>query len=437
MKRLFAIMMLALAALGCTEDREHILKVYNWADYIDEELLDEFEVWYQEQTGEPVKIIYQTFDINETMLSKIELGHEDYDVVCPSDYIIERMLMNDLLLPIDRDFGQTPDYTVNVSPYIVEKFNQIEGHGKNANDYSVGYMWGTVGLIYNTRHVNAEETDTWDVLLNPDYSGKLLMKDAFRDVYTALLIALNKEKIDSAEVDIRELTFDASESSIALVEEYINRFRSHIGGWEADFGKEQMTKELAWLNMSWSGDAAWAIEEAAEIGVELAYSIPETGSVVWFDGWVIPKYAQNIKAARYFINFMCKPENALRNMDMIGYVSTISSPEVLEAMSDEEEYDAVDVSYFFGEGCDSVHVDQIMYPDRRIVDSCGMMHDTGTEDLLKMWSRVKGANASAWTYILIVLVLGGLITLVILKYTRKAQRRKASARKRKYAYETS
>ena len=431
MKRLSAIILLALAALGCTEDREHILKVYNWADYIDEELLDEFEVWYEEQTGEPVEIIYQTFDINETMLSKIELGHEDYDVVCPSDYIIERMLMNDLLLPIDRDFGQTPDYTGLVSPYIVEKFNQIEGHGKNANDYSVGYMWGTVGLIYNTKYIDAAQTGSWDVLLNPDYSGKLLMKDAFRDVYTALLIALNKEKIDLGEVDIRELTFDASEESIALVEEYINRFRSHIGGWEADFGKEQMTKELAWLNMSWSGDAAWAIEEAAEIGVELEYSVPKTGSVVWFDGWVIPKYARNIKAARYFINFLCMPENALRNMDMIGYVSTIGCPEVLESMSDEDEYDAVDVSYFFGEGCDSVHVDQIMYPDRRIIDRCGMMHDTGTEDLLKMWSRVKGANASAWTYILIVLVLGGLITLVIIKYVRKAQRRKAYARKRK------
>ena len=192
-----------------------------------------------------------------------------------------------------------------------------------------------------------------------------------------------------------------------------------------------MTKELAWLNMSWSGDAAWAIEEAAEIGVELEYSVPETGSVVWFDGWVIPKYARNVKAARYFINFMCKPENALRNMDMIGYVSTIGCTEVLESMSDEEEYDAVDVSYFFGEGCDSVHVDQIMYPDRRIIDRCGMMHDTGTEDLLKMWSRVKGANASAWTYILIVLVLGGLVTLVIIKYVRKAQRHKAYARKRK------
>ena len=108
-KILFAVIM-ALTLFGCSEDRNAILKVYNWADYIDEDLLGEFEEWYFEQTGENVEIIYQTFDINETMLSKIELGHEDYDVVCPSDYIIERMLKNDLLLPIDRDFGETPDY---------------------------------------------------------------------------------------------------------------------------------------------------------------------------------------------------------------------------------------------------------------------------------------------------------------------------------------
>ena len=99
MKRILYLALAALLLMGCSEDRSQILKVYNWADYIDEELLDEFEVWYEEQTGEKVEIIYQTFDINETMLSKIELGHEDYDVVCPSDYIIERMLKNDLLLP--------------------------------------------------------------------------------------------------------------------------------------------------------------------------------------------------------------------------------------------------------------------------------------------------------------------------------------------------
>ena len=430
MKRIIYLVIAAFVLLGCSEDRSEILKVYNWADYIDEELIGEFEQWYEEKTGESVKIIYQTFDINETMLSKIELGHEDYDVVCPSDYIIERMLMNDLLLPIDRDFGNTPDYTSNVSPYIIEKFNQIEGHGKNANDYSVGYMWGTVGLIYNPEFVAAEETASWDILRDPKYQGKILMKDAFRDVYTSLLIALNKEKIDAGERDIPSITFDASEESISMVEAYLNSFKESVAGWEADFGKEQMTKGLAWINMSWSGDAQWAIDEAAEIGVELEYAIPQTGSTVWFDAWVIPKYAKNIKAARYFINFMCMPENAIRNMDYIGYVSTIGGEEVLESMSDSEEFEPIDVSYFFGPEADSVCVNPVMYPDSKVIERCGMMHDCGTEDLLRMWSRVKGDSASVWTYTLICLVFAGLIGAVIYKYTRKSHRRRKYSKRK-------
>ena len=431
MKKILYLAVAALMLWGCSEDRDHILKVYNWADYIDEDLIDEFEVWYEEQTGEPVEIIYQTFDINETMLSKIELGHEDYDVVCPSDYIIERMLKNDLLLPIDRDFGSTPDYTVGVAPYIADKFNQIEGHGKNANDYSVAYMWGTVGLIYNPKYVPEEEAKSWNVLLNPDYKGKILMKDAFRDVYTSLLIALNKDEIDAGRKDIGSLSFDSSDESIALVENFLNSFKESVSGWEADFGKEQMTKELAWMNLSWSGDAQWAIDEAAEMGIDLRYDIPAEGSSVWFDGWVIPKYARNVKAASYFINFMCMPENALRNMDMTGYVSAIGGEQILESMTDDEEYEALDASYFFGEGADSVHVNHIMYPDKATVERCAMMHDTDTEALLKMWSRVKGDSASAWTYILICLVFAGLISAVILKYTRKSHRRKRYSKRRK------
>ena len=431
MKKLLYIVAAVLLLAGCSEDREHILKVYNWADYIDEELIDEFEVWYEEQTGEPVKIIYQTFDINETMLSKIELGHEDYDVVCPSDYIIERMLANDLLLPLERDFGDTPDYIGNVAPYIVEKFNQIEGNGKNANDYSVGYMWGTVGLIYNPKYISDSEVKDWDVLKNPAYAGKVLMKDAFRDVYTALLIALNKEAINAGEKDIRTLPFDTSEESIKLVEDYLNSFKESVCGWEADFGKEQMTKELAWINLSWSGDAQWAIDEATDIGMELRYAIPQTGSAVWFDGWVIPKYAKNIKAARYFINFMCKPENALRNMDMTGYVSAIGGEEILQSMTDPEEFDPIDVSYFFGPQADSVCINQVMYPEKNIIERCAMMHDRGTEELLKMWSRVKGDSASAWTYILICLVFAGLIAAVIMKYTKKRYRRRRYAMRRR------
>lgn len=431
MKKILYIALAALMLAGCSEDRAHILKVYNWADYIDEELLDEFEQWYEEQTGEPVKIIYQTFDINETMLSKIELGHEDYDVVCPSDYIIERMLANDLLLPLERDFGETPDYLDNVAPYISQKLSEIDGHGKDANDYCVGYMWGTVGLIYNPKYISDEEVKDWSVLKNPDYKGKVLMKDAFRDVYTALLIALNKEALDSGEKDLRSLPFDTSEGSIKLVEDYLNSFKESVCGWEADFGKEQMTKELAWINLSWSGDAQWAIDEAEAIGMELRYAVPETGSAIWFDGWVIPKYAQNVKAARYFINFMCKPENALRNMDMTGYVSAIGGDEVLESMTDTTEYEPIDVSYFFGPQADSACINPVLYPDNSIVERCGMMHDAGTEELLKMWSRVKGDSASAWTYILICLVFAALIFAVIYKYTKKRYRRMRYAKKRK------
>ena len=431
MKKILIAIALVLALAGCSEDRSHILKIYNWADYIDEDLIDEFEVWYEEETGEPVEIIYQTFDINETMLSKIELGHEDYDVVCPSDYIIERMLKNDLLLPLDRNFGETEDYISNVAPYISDKLGQIEENGRNARDYSVGYMWGTVGLIYNPKYIAEEHVSSWDVLRNPAYSGKVLMKDAFRDVYTAFLVALNKEAIDAGEKSLETLTYDTSEESIALVEEYLNSFREGVCGWEADFGKEQMTKELAWINLSWSGDAQWAIDEAAEIGMELKYNIPETGSVIWFDGWVIPKYARNVKAANYFINFMCKPENALRNMDMTGYVSAIGGDMILENMSDPDSYDSVDASYFFGPQASSAHVNPVMYPARKTVETCGILHDTDTEALLKMWSRVKGDNASAWTYILICIVFAGLITLVILKYTRKAYRQRN--RRRKYA----
>ena len=428
MKRILSVIAAAFVLLGCSEDRSHILKVYNWADYIDEELLKEFEDWYFEQTGENVEIIYQTFDINETMLSKIELGHEDYDVVCPSDYIIERMLKNDLLLPLDFDFGKTPNYIENVAPYIDEKFSQIEGSGKDARDYSVGYMWGTVGLIYNPKYV--ENAGSWEVLRNPAYKGKVLMKDAFRDVYTTLLIGLNREAIDAGEKDMNALSFDTSEESIKLVEDYLNSFKESVSGWEADFGKEQMTKELAWINLSWSGDAQWAIDEAAEMGMDLRYDIPSEGSVVWFDGWVIPKYAKNIKAASYFINFMCKPENAIRNMDMTGYVSVIGGDEILEAMTDSTEYEPLDASYFFGEKADSVCLNHIMYPDKATVERCAMLHDTDTNALLQMWSRVKGSNASAWTYILIFIILGGLITAVIMKYYRKNRRKKKHLHKK-------
>ena len=430
---LFIIAILTLTLnIGCSRDesRKSILKVYNWADYIDEELLGEFEEWYKEQTGEEVTVIYQLFDINEIMLAKIERGKEDFDVVCPSEYIIERMLENDLLLPIDKNFGSTPNYIENISPYIKDVFSRIDGNGKNANDYAVGYMWGTTGFLYNTKYVSREEVSSWSALWNPKFNKKLLVKDAFRDVYSPLLIYANHDKIVSGEVKMDDLMHDSSDESIAVVEALLKKAKPYIAGWEADFGKEIMTKEKAWLNLSWSGDAVWAIEEASDVGVELDYVVPDEGSIVWFDGWVIPKYAKNTKAASYFINFMCMPENAIRNMDASGYVSVIASDEVKEYMSEaavESGYEEPqDLSYFFGEGADSVVINPALYPDRSVIERCAMMHDSGsrTEALLAMWSRVKGDNLNNWMVIVILLSFAVLLVVGVMRKLKQRRRKR-------------
>ena len=435
MKRILHILLalVTLLAVGCSNDdaRKSILKVYNWADYIDEELLTEFQDWYYEQTGEEVEVVYQLFDINEIMLAKIERGKEDFDVACPSEYIIERMLKNDLLLPINKDFGSTPNYLGNVSPFIHDVFDKIDGNGKNANDYAVGYMWGTTGFLYNTKYVTREEASTWSSLWNAKFDKKLLIKDAFRDVYSPLLIYANQERVKSGEVTLDELMHDATDESIAVVEALLKQAKPYVAGWEADFGKEIMTKEKAWLNLSWSGDAVWAIEEAEAVGVELDYVVPDEGSIVWFDGWVIPKYAKNTKAAAYFINFMCMPENAIRNMDEIGYVSVIGTPDVMEYMSKSAVEAGVehttDLTYFFGEEADSVVINSAMYPDRKVIERCAMMHDSGprTEAMLAMWSRVKGDNLNNWMVVVIFIAIGFLIVVgVVRKLKKRRQRRR-------------
>ncbi len=431
MKKILTFIAAAAMLCGCGEDRSTILKVYNWSDYIDESVIGDFESWYEEQTGEKVKVIYQTFDINETMLSKIEKGHEDYDVVCPSDYIIERMLQADLLLPLDRDFGQTPNYIDgNVAPYIKSCFDKMEGKGKNANDYSVGYMWGTTGILYNAKYVSDEEASTWDIIRNPKFAGKIFIKDSARDVFSQIIIYLRQKELQEGKLTLDDLMYDSSDESLSEVENYMKQVKDLVAGWEADFGKEQMTQERGWVNLTWSGDAVWAIEEAREIGVDLRYVCPKEGFTVWFDGWVIPKYARNTKAAKYWINFMCRPDIAIRNVEVTGYVSVLGSPELMEAFSDEE-YSPADLSYFFGPEATAVCADPVLYPDGETIARSTMEHDWGerTEPLIAMWSRVKGDNASNMTLIVIsTFLLGAVIAAVsskLNKSRRKGGRRKA------------
>lgn len=420
---------------GSNEQRSHVLKIYNWADYIDEDVLAEFPAWYKQQTGEDIRIIYQVFDINEIMLTKIERGHEDFDVVCPSEYIIERMLKKDLLLPINRNFGKTPDYIPNISPYIQKELNKTSQPERTTTDYAVPYMWGTAGILYNKNFITEEEAGSWYCLWNVKNKGKILMKDSYRDAYgTAIIYAHAKELADST-VTVEQLMNDNSSEAIELAEKYLKSMKPNISGWEADFGKETMTKNKTWLNLTWSGDAVWAIDEANAVGVELDYKVPREGSNIWYDGWVIPKYSRNVKAASYFINYLCQPEIAMRNMDAIGYVSAVATPEIMEAKIDTTIEERSDLSYFFGEikGADSLQINPVQYPDRKIVERCAMIRDFGdrTELVLEMWSRVKGDNLNTGIVLLIFAVFGILFIWLMYGKIRKYKQQRHHRRRKK------
>lgn len=418
-----AVLMSATCALAA--DRAHTLKIYNWADYIDNDVLQAFPAWYKQMTGEDVDVIYQTFDINESMLTEIEMGHEDYDVICPSEYIIERMLKQQLLQKIDKSI--IPDslqYFDLVSPFAVDKFQQMS-ETENVSEYTVGYMWGTTGFLYNPKYVNREDVQSWAAMTNPRFKGHIFVKDAFRDVYSVLVLYAFNEDVKAGKVTPAELVRYITPERIAAVEKILTEAKDNIAGWEVDFGKEEMTKGKAWMNLSWSGDAQWAIDEAAEVGEKLEYVVPQEGSNVWFDGWCIPIYAQNTKAASWFINYMCIPENAIRNMEFIGYVSVIASPEILEWADDEETNEqTADLTYFFGEGTEAVHANQVFYPDQSIIDRCALMHDCGeqTKDMIEMWNRVKGDNLSTGMVVFLSVIVAIAVIVICVQVINKRKK---------------
>ena len=431
MKRILCALAATVLIAGCSSDREHILKIYNWSDYLEESLIGEFEQWYEEQTGEPVKIVYQTFDINETMLSKIEKGHEDYDVVCPSDYIIERMIRYDMLLPIERDFGDVPNYIdANTSPYLMARLKELRTGDVDPTKYAVPYMWGTTGFIYNTEYADPQDLKTWDVLRDSKYEGKIFIKDAARDVYSVIIQYLKKDEIAAGTVTREELLGVPSKENVDLVEQYLMQIKDQVAGYEADFGKDQLIQGRGWASLNWSGDGRWARDEAEKVGVSLDYIVPQEGSAIWFDGWVIPKYAKNVKAARYFINYICQTECAIKNCDFVGYSNSCGTPEMLANYVDES-CPVQDLSYFFGPQADSVHIDPLLYPTKEDIARCALEHDWGedSEMLISMWSRVKGSNANALTYLIIaaiIIVLGAAVVL-----SRRNRRHSSRSRRRR------
>ena len=192
MKRLASILIAIFCVLGIQAqyDRQQILKVYNWDEYIGEGVIEKFEKWYKDVTGNTIKVEYITYDYPEKCFDQMLKGEIDADVFCPPEYLVERMMKHDFLNPIDTSFVKEgiPNWMKGTSPFIDNILQHIgETHGVNAHDYTVGYLWGNTGVLINTKYVKPEEVYSWGFLLDSKYRGKVIMKDSFSDLYNILI----------------------------------------------------------------------------------------------------------------------------------------------------------------------------------------------------------------------------------------------------------
>lgn len=284
------ILLLAVVILSsCLRNDRVVLNVYNWGDYLDESVIRDFEKKYN------IKVNYDTFSTNEDMYVKLKAGGTDYDVVFPSDYIIERMINEDMLHKLD--FDNIPNYK-----YIEDHFKNLEYDPQN--EYSVPYFWGTVGIIYNKTMVD-EPVNSWQILWDSKYDKEILMMDSQRD---SIGVALKMLGYDLNTRDLDEL----EEAKQALIEQ-----KPLVLAYVGDDVKDKMIAGEAALAVIYSGEAFYMKQE----NPDLEYVIPQEGSNFWVDAMVIPKTSKHKKEAELFINFMCDPEVAYKNAIYVGYSS--------------------------------------------------------------------------------------------------------------------
>ncbi|MBN2793980.1 MAG: ABC transporter substrate-binding protein [Clostridia bacterium] len=343
-KILLLVLSIALVFLvGCNKDSKEetvTLNVFNWGDYIGEETIAKFE----EETG--IKVNYEMFDSNEAMYTKLKSGAVDYDVLIPSDYMIEKLISEDMLLELDMN-------NIDNFKYVDDTFKGLAYDPDNK--YSVAYMWGTLGILYNTEMVT-EPVDSWNILWDEKYADSIIMKDSVRDSFVPAL-KLMGESINTMDEGKWEEALKMLQAQKAIVQ-----------GYAADEVRDKMIGEEAALSIMYSGEALLTMEE----NENLAYVVPKEGSNMWFDAMCIPKTAKNKAAAEQFINFMTRPDIAFENADYIGYSTPITEA---KKMLDPE-----------------IQNDPAAYPSADILEQCEVFIDLGqkmTDFTLEKWNELK------------------------------------------------
>ena len=350
------------------ENKPIILRVCNWEEYIDlgdwdeeetieldsgdiigeNSMVEDFEIWYEETYGRPVKVEYSTFGTNEDLYNMLTLGDE-YDLVCPSEYMIMKLMREGQTVPLSDSFFDPSDennYYINgVSPYIRRVFDEHEIGGEPWSRYAAGYMWGVTGIVYNPEVVTREEASTWKILDNPKYCRQVTIKDNVRDSYFAAVGALKADLLTSEAFrndpdyarKLEDEMNDTSPEMIAKVQDYLQDVKDNVYSFETDSGKADMITGKVVANYQWSGDGVYTLDQAAEDDFDLA---------------------DKQHAAEAFINFNSRPDNVVRNMYYIGYTSVISGgddPTVFEyadynySAEEDEESEEYDLGYFFDE----------------------------------------------------------------------------------------
>lgn len=310
-KKFFALMLIGCMAFGVTGcgssggKDDKVVYVYSWGDYIDPEVLKVFE----KETG--IHVVFDEFDTNESMYPRVAEGAVHYDVICPSDYMIQKMIHNDLLQPLD--FAKLPD----AKKYIgADFFKQAESFDPG-NKYAVPYCWGTVGIIYDKTKVD-DPVDSWNILWNEKYKGQILMQDSARD---AMMIPL---KLMGRSMN------ETNKDVLAEAQQMLKQQKPLVQAYVVDEVKEKLINSEAAMGVVFSGEAPIILKE----NPNMEFVVPHEGTNLWIDGWVITKDAQNVDNAHKFIDFMCRPEIAVMNFNHLGY----STPNigVQELVEDEE-----------------------------------------------------------------------------------------------------